>query len=406
MSTVTGTDEAAGYPDFPGTRDARCPFDPPAAYADWRRGQGLQRVRMLNGRAAWAVTRYDDVKEGLSDPRVSADGRRFPELVSSDEKERPAAFPRMDDPGHARIRRMLTGEFTVKRVEAMRPKIRDLVDSVLDDMIAKGERPTDLVSAYALPIPSLVISLLLGVPYEDHAFFQKHSAIINHSEASPQEMQTASGALFGYLADLVRRKEDEPGDDLVTRLLNDRVATGQLSPRELAMNAMILLHAGHDTTANVIALGTFALLSHPEQAAKLRDADDPKMIERAVEELLRYLTISQDMLVRIATEDLTIGGQLVRAGETLTFSLPSANRDTIFPAAGVLDFDRDTRGHVVFGYGVHGCLGQNLARVELQEALPALLRRLPGLRLAVAPQEVELRHTMATFGVHALPVTW
>ncbi|MBB5779287.1 cytochrome P450 [Nonomuraea jabiensis] len=230
---------------------------------------------------------------------------------------------------------------------------------------------------------------------------------MNRADASPQEKGEASGALFAYLLGLVERKEREPGDDLISRLLTERVATGQLSREEAAMNGMILLFARHETTANMIGLGTLALLQNPDQAARIRDTDDPAVVANAVEELLRYLSIAQDMIVRVATEDLTIGGHLIRAGEAVTVNLPDANRDTVFlDQPDTVDLARNTRGHLAFGYGVHQCLGQNLARVELQVALPALLRRLPGLRLAVPLEEVKFRHDKSAYGVHELPVAW
>ncbi|MEV4364287.1 cytochrome P450 [Nonomuraea sp. NPDC004186] len=403
MTITTDTHDNSGLPVFPGIRSQRCPLDPPAEYAGWRQADGLQHVRMWNGHTAWVVTRYEDVRAVLSDPRLSADAQRYPSVLPHTQVP---AFPRMDDPDHARLRRMLTADFTVKRVEAMRPQIHEMAERFIDEMIGKGQ-PADLVREYALPLPSLVISLLLGVPYDDHEFFQQHSATMNHADASPQDKAQASGALFGYLLGLVEQKEREPGDDLISRLLTERVATGELSREEAAMNGMILLFAGHETTANMIGLGTLALLQHPDQAARIRDTDDPAVVANAVEELLRYLSIAQDMIVRVATEDLTVGGQLVRAGEAVTVNLPAANRDTAFlDQPDTVDLGRNTRGHLAFGYGIHQCLGQNLARVELQVALPALLRRLPGLRLAVPLEDVKFRHDMSAYGVHELPVAW
>jgi cytochrome P450 len=393
-------------PVYPGVRAQRCPLDPPPEYADWRAADGLQRATLWNGATAWVVSRYDDVRAVLADSRISADARRYPELNPGAQNGQPHSFPRMDDPDHARLRRMLTGEFTVRRVAAMRPHIETLVEHFLDEMIDKG-RPADLVRDFALPTPSLVISMLLGVPYADHEFFQRHSATINHANASPEEKAAAGKALFGYLAGLVQRKQAEPGDDLISRLLADRVATGQLSQPEVAMNGMILLFAGHETTANMIGLATLALLRHPEQAARIRDTDDPAVIANAVEELLRYLSIAQDMILRVASEDLTIGGQAVRAGDLLTINLPAANRDPVFlDQPDIFSFDRTVRGHMAFGHGIHQCLGQSLARAELQVALPALLRRLPTLRLAIPFEDVKFRHDMSAYGVHELPVTW
>ncbi|SCE09174.1 cytochrome P450 [Streptomyces sp. DvalAA-19] len=406
MSSPTRPTTPGTEPDFPGARSARCPFDPPQQHTEWRQSAGLQKVRLANGQTAWAVSRYEDAKHVLSDPRFSADGRRYPQLLNADDTSAPAAFPRMDDPEHARIRRTLTGEFTVRRIESMRPFVREVVHRFADEFAAAGP-PNDLVTGYALPIPSLVISQLLGVPYEkDHELFQSCATTLQHMHSTTEQKKAAKRQLFTYLVELVERKQDQPGDDLISRLLEQYATTGELTPHMIAMNSMIILHAGHETTANMIGLGTLALLQNPDQADIIRDTDDPKTLATAVEELLRYLSIAQDMVLRVATEDLTIGGQAVKEGDMLTLNLPSANRDGIFRNADELDLHRHTRGHLAFGYGIHQCLGQALARVELQEALPAILRRLPNLKLAIPLEQVKFRSDMSAYGVHELPLTW
>jgi cytochrome P450 len=410
MSTPTTTrpDDSADLPVYPGTRSAGCPFDPPAEYADWREADGLQRV-LWHSSPVWLVSRFSDIRAALSDPRISADSRRpgFPASpLDAAGENMPPAFPRMDDPEHARLRRMLTGDFTVKKVEQLRPRIQELVNGFLDQMISTGQ-PADLVREYALPIPSMVISLLLGVPYADHDFFQQHSAVLLDRSASAEEKAAAAMAIFGFLADLVARKEREPADDIISRQFHERVAAGEISRETVVVNAMGLLVAGHETTANMIALGTLTLLRNPGQLARIRDAEDPGVLANAVEELLRYLTIAQDVVMRVATEDVTIGGQLVRAGEGLMMNLPAGNRDaSFFDQPDTFDVDGNSRGHLAFGYGVHQCIGQSLARAELQIALSTLLRRLPGLKLAVPLEQVNFRHDMTTYGVHELPVTW
>lgn len=397
MSIETDSDGTTGLPAFPGARAAGCPFAPPPEYADWRESDGLQRVDR-QGVPTWAVSRFEDIRSVLSDPRISAEVQEDIGL--------PQSFPRMDDPEHARLRLMLTKDFSVKRVRAMRPQIQEMVDDILDAMVTKGH-PADLVTDYALPIPSLVISLLLGVPYTDHSFFQEKSGALLDMSITPEERNAASGALFMYLLELVGRRERDPGDDLLSRLVTERVLTGELSRDSAAMNGMVLLIAGHETTSNMIALSTAALLQNPDAAARIRDTEDPAVIANAVEELLRYLTIVQDAVVRVADEDLTVGGQLIRAGEQVVANLSAANRDdAFFTDPDSLDIDRNARGHLAFGYGVHQCLGQSLARAELEIALPTLLRRLPGLRLAVPIEQVRFRHEMTTYGTHELPVAW
>ncbi|MBP2329371.1 cytochrome P450 [Kibdelosporangium banguiense] len=405
MSAAT-TNDTTELPVLPGERSARCPFNPPAEYAQWREEEGLRRVNW-NGHTVWAVNRYEDIKTAMTDPRISAEVLGILQGHGNHEgPNAPETFPRMDDPEHARLRRMLTKDFTVKRINAMRPQIEDMANDFIDKMIAKGQ-PADLVTDYALPIPSLVISLLLGVPYADHEFFQTISATLMKVTVSREEKAKASREFFGYLMELVARKEKEPGDDLISRLIREHVQTGELSRETAAMNGQILLFAGHETTANMIALGTAALLENPDAAATVRDTDDESVIANAVEELLRYLTVVHSLVARVAKEDVEIGGQLVRAGEGLIMNLPAGNWDPTFTdRPEILDLDRPARGHIAFGYGVHQCIGQTLARAELQIALPLLLRRLPGLKLAVPLEDLRFRSDMSIYGVHELPVTW
>lgn len=318
----------------------------------------------------------------------------------------PVIFARIDDPEHNRLRRMMTRDFTFRRGEAMRPQIQELVDRFLDTMIENGP-PADLVRDFALPIPSLVISLLLGVPYSDAEFFQHHSTVGTDSRSTEEEKAAAIGAMFGYMFQLVERKQREPGDDLITRLLTDYVAPGELSIETATMNAMILLQAGHETTASMIALGTIALLENPDTFELLGRTDDTAVLGNAVEELMRYLTIVHSQVDRVATEDLQLGGELVRAGDFLLMNLPAGNWDPEFveqPES--FDATRNPRGHLGFGYGVHQCIGQNLARVEMQVAFCTLARRLPGLALAVDADELRFAGNQEIYNIEELPVTW
>jgi cytochrome P450 len=226
------------------------------------------------------------------------------------------------------------------------------------------------------------------------------------TRTSEQQKAQAFGNMFGYIEELVRRKEAEPGDDLISRLVADYVATGQLNRETAAMNAVIMMQAGHETTANMISLGTVALLQHRDVFERLGQTDDPAVIANAIEELMRYLTIVHAQVDRIATEDLTIAGQLIRAGDRLLMNLPAGNWDSEFVEnPETFDIDRNARGHVGFGYGVHQCIGANLARVEMQVAFATLARRLPGLRLAVSPDELQFKDS-DIYGMKELPVTW
>ena len=405
MTTISAPGDHTALPAVPVPRDARCPLRPPPEFDDWRASEGLQKV-LWRHEPTWFISRYEDIRAALTDPRLSADTLPEELKLMGVGDNVPVVFARIDDPEHNRLRRMMTRDFTFRRAQAMGPQIQELVDGFLDDMIAKGP-PADLVRDFALPVPSLVISLLLGVPYEDHEFFQHHSTVGLDSRSTDEEKLGAMGAIFNYVTELAERKEREPGDDLISRLVTDYVATGQLNRATVAMNGAILLQAGHETTANMIALGTVTLLQHPDQLARLRETDDPDLVANIVEELMRYLSIVHSQVDRVATEDLIINGQLIRAGERVLMNIPAGNWDASFvdnPDA--FDIDRNPRGHLGFGFGVHQCIGQNLARVELQIALSTLVRRLPGLRLAVPPEDLSFAYEKEIYGMHELPVTW
>ncbi|HEY4452732.1 MAG TPA: cytochrome P450, partial [Pseudonocardiaceae bacterium] len=322
-------------------------------------------------------------------------------------RDRNPSFITMDNPEHDRYRRMFTRDFMIKRVEALRPRIQSIVDGFIDDMVAQGP-PADLVQSLALPVPSLVICELLGVPYSDHEYFQQRSKLMVTRSEDPAPSVRASEELVAYLADLLSAKDREPGDDLLSRLVVDQVRPGNLTLKQAADTALLLLVAGHETTANMIALGTLALLRHPEQLALVRETDDPKVIANAVEEMLRYLTIVHNGRRRVALEDVEVRGQLIRAGEGVVLANDAGNRDPSAFAGDPdeLDVLRDARHHVAFGYGIHQCLGQPLARVELQVVYGTLYRRLPNLALAVPFDEVQFKHDMVIYGVHTLPLTW
>jgi len=394
-------------PDFPMAKSAGCPFDPaPGLYAQ-RQESPLTRVRLWDGSTPWLVTGYAEQRAALADPRVSADANRpgYPSTVPLPPGGAKRSFIGMDDPEHARLRRMVTAPFAVKRVEAMRPAVQKIVDDLIDDLLA-GPTPVDLVEAFALPVPSLAISELLGVPYDDHEFFQENSKTIINRTSAPEQRQAANAALTEYLDDLVGEKLTTPGDDLLSGLV-ERIKAGELTRPEAARMGTLMLIAGHETTANMIALGTLALLEHPRQLAALRDTDDPKLVASAVEELLRYLNIVHNGRMRVALEDIEIGGRTIRAGEGLVMPNEIANRDPdAFPDPDQLDIRRDARRHMAFGFGVHQCLGQPLARMELQVVYSTLYRRIPTLKLAIEPDQVPFKYDGLVYGVYELPVTW
>jgi cytochrome P450 len=385
-----------------------CPFDPEPVVAKLRETRPVSRVSLFDGQEAWLVTRYDDVRQVCSSPVFSSDTLNpgYPEVFAGRGKpeEKEKSLISMDPPRHDEIRRMLISSFTVRRAESMRPRIQGLVDSLIDAMLAKGDC-ADLQREFALPIPTAVICWLLGVPSEDHLFFQERSATRLEVAAKPEDVKAATGELMDYLSELVDRKAAQPGDDIISRLYAEFVTAGLLSRHDLADLARQLLIAGHESTASMISLSVLLLLQHPDQLAELRA--DPSLVPGAVEELLRYLTIAQLLVGRVATEDARVGGEVIRAGEGVRALLNSANRDKrAFDDPDAFDIHRDARHHVAFGFGVHQCLGQPYARVEMQVALETLFRRLPGLRVTVPLEELPFKYESAVHGIHALPVAW
>ncbi|WP_405991996.1 cytochrome P450 [Streptomyces sp. NBC_00986] len=381
-----------------------CPFDPPPAYTAAARDAAVTRAVLPDGTACWLVTGYDEVRAVLADARFSADARTpgFP-FLSAGQRELATAKPsfiRMDDPEHARLRRMVTKDFLVKRIEELRPGIQDIVDRAVDRM-TEGRTSADLVADFALPIPSLVICLMLGVPYEDHDLFQSLSRTLLDNRTSRPQAEQAHARLMGYLAELAERKRREPGDDILSRL----AARDDLTDQETASLGFLLLVTGHESTANMATVSVLALLRRPDQAKLLRE--QPELVRGAVEELLRHLTIIHLGLGRAATETVRVGEVTIPAGEGVICMLSTANRDEqLFASGADFDLTRDARRHVAFGYGIHQCLGQTLARVELQIILTTLLRRLPGLRLAVPADQLTYNQDNIVYGLRELPVAW
>jgi cytochrome P450 len=363
-------------------------------------------VTIWGENSPWLITRHKDARAVLADPRFSADATLpgFPGMRPQAPPRAPGQFFMMDPPDHTRLRRMLIPAFTFRRIEQLRPAIGRICEELIDAMTADGSGSADLVESYALPLPSLVICELLGVPYEDHDFFQRQSKSISSLSSGPEEMMAARKALHAYLGELLALRMKEPADDLVSRLATERVATGEATEAEAVGLASLLLVAGHETTANMFPLAVVALLRHPEQLAALRA--DPEAWPGAVEELLRYLTVVHSGLRRIATEDVEVAGVRIRAGEGVVVALQAADRDpSVFADPDDLDIRRDTTGHLAFGHGLHQCIGQSLARAELQLGLPTLFRRLPGLQLAAPPEDFALPAS-SVHGLRTLPVTW
>jgi cytochrome P450 len=396
-------------PSFP---MKRCPFAPPEQYAQLREQSPISKVKLPDGKEAWLVTRYDDVRAVLGDNRFSTNpstpGYPFiaPARAALLMNESPRTFLRQDPPEHAKGRRLLTMEFTVKHIDAMRPAIQTLVDTLLDDLIRKGP-PADFFLDFALQVPTTVISNILGVPREDEAFFIERSKAKLDLSAAPEVPVKAGADMRAYLEQLIQRKEDaqQSGDDLITRLLKNQVAPGHISRDELLALVELLIIAGHETTANTMALGALSLLLHPEQKDAL--AADPSLASSAVEEILRYHTPVQYNGPRAALEDVEVGGQLIRKGEGVLAMISAANRDpAVFDEPDNFDIRRHSMRHIAFSYGIHQCIGQPLARAELQIVFATLFRRLPGLALTTPVSDLPFKHNAFVFGVDAMPITW
>ncbi|MBF6467093.1 cytochrome P450 [Nocardia beijingensis] len=393
---------------LPLERDAG-PFDPPREITRLREARPVSPMVFPDGHEGWLVTGYDAVRRLMADTRFSSrqdigivhvpyETPGMP-VATEPSPQTPGLFIAMDPPDHTRLRRKLIGAFTVKRMKQLEEHIIDITERQLDEM-ARLAPPVDLVQEFALPVPSLVICELLGVPYADRATFQINTAKFLVKDQSLDEKMAAYGAMTTYLAQLVMAKRGEPGEDI----LSDLARHDDLTIEELTGIAFLLLLAGHETTANMLALGTFALLEHPGQLAELRA--DPELIPDAVEELMRYLSVA-DIFYRYATDDIELGGETIGKGSTVVVSLLAANHDPQrFDDPDTLDIHRKARGHLSFGHGVHQCLGQQLARIEMRAGFAGLLRRFPTLELAIPAGEVRLRTDMNIYGVHELPVTW
>ena len=388
-------------------RDA---FDPTPELGAIRTGAGVTTVTNAFGMQVHLVTRYDDVKTVLSDHARFSNGRPpgfvVPGAPPMSQEEQATAragnLLGLDPPEHQRLRRMLTPEFTIRRIKRLQPRIVEIVDAQLDALAAAGP-PADLVEHFALPVPSLVICELLGVPYADRDDFQRRSARqLDLSIPIPERLELQSQGR-AYMSSLVEKARVFPGDDILGMLIREH--GDELTNDELIGIAGLLLLAGHETTSNMLGLGTLALLRHPAQLAAVRD--DPGAVAPAVEELLRWLSIVHTAIPRITTTDVEIAGVPIPAGQLVFASLPSGNRDGQFiDDPDTFDIGRGAPGHLAFGHGVHHCLGAPLARMEMQIAFPALLRRFPTLSLAEEFEDVQFRSFHFIYGLKSLEVTW
>jgi cytochrome P450 len=406
-----------GYPDdgwMPlGDRDdpQAYPFGPNQglglhpSYRHVQQHEPLCRVRLPYGEPAWLVTRYDDVKTVLGDPcfsRAEALGHDQPRMIPD---LLPLGLLDMDPPKHSRIRRLLAKAFTVRGADRLRPSAQRLATELVTAMIDAGP-PADMVGSFAQPLPIGVIYELLGVPGDDRDEFARWVSDATSADVSADTRAEGLRKQADYMADLVARRRREPTDDLLGALVLARDEDDRLTEDELVLLAFGLLAAGFETTANEIANFVYLLLTHPDQFALLRTR--PQLLAGAVEELLRFTPlIAQAGFARYATHDIALGGDVVTEGDAVLAFTPAANRDpAVFPDPDSLDLTRPGTGHLTFGHGTHYCVGAQLARMELQIALDELVRRLPGLRLAIDPDEVRWKPSVLVRGPVTLPVTW
>lgn len=397
---------APAAPPFPQARS--CPHRAPAEYLRQSEGGPLSRVKLFDGREVWFVTGYALARQLLADPRLSSDRTRpgYPIVAPRFRASvaRRLVLIGMDPPAHNEHRRLLNPYFSLRSVREMSPMVERAVAHYLDRLMSLPQ-PVDLVSAFAIPVPSMVMAEVLGLDPADLDFFQDASRRLLHA-TTEEDSQQAGGELSDYLDELITLRRGETGPGLLG-LLAPEVEHGSLSQVELMQIALVLLIAGHDTTASTIALSVITLLEHPDQLAAFRR--DPELLPSAVEELVRVLAVTDLAGARVAVADIDVEGRTIRAGEGVLVSATVANRDpAVHGDAEELQLDRRSRNHISFGYGIHQCLGQNLARLELQVALSALFERLPGLRLAEPADGLPYREpgTGTVQGVNQLPVRW
>ncbi|MGW4215148.1 cytochrome P450 [Lentzea sp. NPDC004789] len=385
-------------PTYPFSETDGLALDP--TYERLRREEPVTRVTYPYGGEGWLVTSYEETKFVLGDPRfsrartINQDVPRMQPLIAPG-----GSILTHDGADHARMRRLVSKAFTVRRIEELRPRAQQITDELLDRL----DNPGDLVEGFAMPFPITVICELLGVPFEDRADFRMWSNQVMATVGghTPEEAMHGMVKLHAYFTGLVAKRREQPAGDLMSALVAARDNEDRLSEDELVRFGITLLVAGHETTANMLANSVVTLLEHPDGLKRLSEDDLPN----AVEELLRFIPLGSGAgFTRIATEDVQVGDVLVKEGEAVLVVVSSANRDeSVYPKSDELDLDREVGQHLQFGHGIHFCLGSQLARMELQVALGALLRRMPGLRLA---EPVEFRRGSLVRGPVSLVVSW
>ncbi|MEU0545280.1 cytochrome P450 [Nocardia sp. NPDC005978] len=412
VSEIEAAEDDSDLTFYPGRRDAKCPFQPASSIAELAAAGSVSTVRTWErGKHPRLVTGHEDTRRLLVHPQVKSDNHlpSYPHIsegMKTVAGMSPKTMFNTDGPEHARFRRMLAKPFTPKRLESLHSAIQKHIDECLDAMIESGSS-ADLVAALALPVPSRVICELLGVPYENHAFFERATEVGFDSRTSAAEQQQITIDMLAFLNELLETKAANPGEDMLSDMA-ELIRDGKLESWEAALQAVGMLAAGHETTANMISLSVVALLERPDQLAIIRDTDDPKVLNSAVDELMRFMSIVDTGLRRVAVEDIEVGDDIIRAGEGIVFDLAAANWDpAAFENPEILDVQRENPNpHVAFGYGHHHCIGMQLARTELGMVLQSVFRRLPELRVVTPIEEIDFKFEDMVYGMRSLPVEW
>lgn len=403
-ATVAQTDETEET--FPYAR--ACPFQPPTQYEQFLTEPIKQVTLRDSGLRTWLVTGYHNIRLLLTDPRISASRKHenFPFYFNAPPEFRTeTSFIGYDEPEHGQTRGKAAVTFTNRRVKMLRERIEQITDDAIDEML-KLTPPVDMHFALSLRVPMTVICILLGIPHDKHEFFQENGTVLLGGVATMEQRQAALVDVNEYLYELVELKEREPGDDLLSRAIAEYRNAGQTYERRDLVNlCRLLMNGGHETTASMISLGTACLLEHPDQLEQLKN--DDSLIEPAVEELIRYLTIGDIAVPRVALEDIEIGGKTIRKGDGILCLVLTGNRDpSVYENPNELILSRGKRGHLGFGHGLHYCIGADLARLELQIVWSKLFKKIPTLRLAKPFEEIGSKERAVIYGLWGLPVTW
>lgn len=397
-------DAAADVPEFPQLRDD--PLRPPRAYEEWREEAPAKQVRLQNGRTAWVVLRHDEVRKVLESPVISRDPglANFPQVRAGKTMTRnDQVLNHMDPPMHGRFRKLLAPWFSLKRVNQMRPGIQQIVDDAIDRLMTL-DRPANLHKEFSLVVPSTVICQLLGIDYGYHDEFERLAAVTTSAGADPESFGAASAELFELVNKLVDDNIADPSDG-VLNVLTTAMQAGDITREQCVAHTFVMIVGGHETTANTISLGHLQLWRQPELFEHLRA--NPEAIPVAINEMLRIQSINDGSLGRISTADLDLGGVKIPAGEGIIPVMSPADFDPrAWDDPDTFDLGRDNKTQLGLGAGIHACLGQNLARAELEIVFETVLRRLPSLQVAVPEEEIGFQRDGFIFGVRDMPVTW